>query len=692
MRLHRPGRTLWSIAALALPALAVAPGASIGATAAAATAPAPAFARVIVKFKADGALARESTLAARDPDRAPVQHAARLAQRTGMALTDGYAIAPRTQVLFAKGIGSAQLVQRLQLDPDVEYAEVDQRVKIAVAPNDPLYPNGLPASTPAVGQWYLRANGPSASGTTASAINAEAAWDKTKGSPAIVVAVLDTGVRFDHPDLAGKLLPGYDFVSADGDGSFTSANDGNGRDADPSDPGDWVTQAEHDATNGPLAGCEVGSSSWHGTQTSALIGALTNNGVGMAGVGRNVRILPVRVLGKCGGFTSDVIAGMYWAAGIAIPASPSTLGTAPANPFPAQVLSLSLGSPAATCSTLYQTAIAAVRAAGASVVVSAGNDEGLAVGQPANCPGAIGVGGLRHTGTKVGFSDVGPQIAISAPGGNCVNLSGPCLFPILTATNSGTTVPAANTYSDANNPSVGTSFSAPLVAGTVALMLSVNPTLTPANVQSILQTSAAPFPVRPSGSSIPQCLPPSATIQDECYCTTSTCGAGMLDANAAVTAVTAPATTQPLIFATPAAPAPNVAIALDGSTSVLATGRTIANTGYKWTLVDPGGIASLAGVVPAIGPTATVNTIGEGRFTVQLELTDSNNVATTKRLTVTVANPPANPNGGPIAPGSGGGGALSWPWLALLALALLPLGQHNKIAPQRVKTPARRRV
>lgn len=139
MKLHRPGRTLWSIAALALPALAVAPGASIGATAA----PAPAFARVIVKYKADGALARESALVARSADRAPVQHAARLAQRTGIALTDGYAIAPRTQVLFAKGISSAQLVQRLQLDPDVEYAEVDQRVKIAAAPNDPLYPNGL---------------------------------------------------------------------------------------------------------------------------------------------------------------------------------------------------------------------------------------------------------------------------------------------------------------------------------------------------------------------------------------------------------------------------------------------------------------------------------------------------------------------------------------------------------------------
>jgi serine protease len=267
------------LAVLALPALAAAPSDSVTPTSLR-RASTPMVdvrdARVIVKYKADGALMRESTLSARDPDRAVVQHAVRMSQRLGVALRDGRAIAPRTQVLKASNMSSVALVARLQADPDVEYAEVDERMRITAAPNDPRYAGGQPPNiTPTVGQWYLRA--PNA--TIDSAINAEAAWDTTKGSPAIVVAVLDTGVRPDHPDLVGKLVPGYDFVSADGDGSFTSSNDGNGRDADASDPGDWVTSDET-AAGQPLEGCDVSDSSWHGTQTSALIGAATDNGVG----------------------------------------------------------------------------------------------------------------------------------------------------------------------------------------------------------------------------------------------------------------------------------------------------------------------------------------------------------------------------------------------------------------------------
>jgi serine protease len=429
------------LAVLALPALAAAPSDSVTPTSLR-RASTPMVdvrdARVIVKYKADGALMRESTLSARDPDRAVVQHAVRMSQRLGVALRDGRAIAPRTQVLKASNMSSVALVARLQADPDVEYAEVDERMRITAAPNDPRYAGGQPPNiTPTVGQWYLRA--PNA--TIDSAINAEAAWDTTKGSPAIVVAVLDTGVRPDHPDLVGKLVPGYDFVSADGDGSFTSSNDGNGRDADASDPGDWVTSDET-AAGQPLEGCDVSDSSWHGTQTSALIGAATDNGVGMASVGRNVRVMPVRVLGKCGGFMSDVVAGMYWAAGINIP---STFGTGPANPFPAKVLNMSLGSATATCGPTYQAAFDALFAAGASVAVSAGNDAGLTVGQPANCNHAIGVGGLRQTGTKVGFSDVGPLISISAPAvANCGRTQArPIVLPTCSLTRATVTTPSA---------------------------------------------------------------------------------------------------------------------------------------------------------------------------------------------------------------------------------------------------------
>ncbi len=427
--------------------------------------------------------------------------------------------------------------------------------------------------------------------------------------------------------------------------------------------------------DGPLRGqgCEVSDSSWHGTQTAALIGAATDNNIGMASVGRNVRVMPVRVLGKCGGFMSDVIAGMYWAAGITIPATTSTglsLGAAPSNPFPAKVLNLSLGSDTTTCGASYRDAVNAVVAAGASLVISAGN-AGLAVGQPANCTGAIAVGALRHTGTKVGFSDLGTQIAISAPGGNCVNDAGACLYPILTAINTGTAGPGANTYSDSFNISVGTSFSAPLVAGAAALMLSVNPTLAPSQVRTMLRATARAFPSTGGEPGTGTCQPPGATEQLECYCTTTTCGAGMLDVRAAVLAVPAPSSTQALAFATPAAPAPGGTVTLDGSTSVPANGQTI--TGYQWTLVDGGGIATLG--TPSNASTVTVTTSGGGTFIVRLAVTDDGGgPATVVDLAVTAAVPVTDP-----PPSSDdGGGALSWPWLLALGVAVAALRPRRR--------------
>jgi serine protease len=489
-------------------------------------------ARVIVKFRQSAPIVRKRALTAKASAAEALAVAAARAEalsfRLAMKLNAGRALDERTQVVHGIGLSSAELAARLAAEDDVEYAVPDRRRFHMAVPNDPLFAQGPTISGssggPATGQWYLRAP----AGEIASSINAANAWDLTIGDPSIVIAVLDTGVRTEHPDLAPKLLPGYDMVR-----DVDRANDGDARDNDASDPGDWVTSAETNDADGPFHQCDTQNSSWHGTMTSSLIGAATNNGTGLSGIAWNARILPVRVLGKCGGFDSDIVAGIRWAAGLSIPG-------VPVNATPARVINMSLGSSGA-CPPVYIDAATAVttKSNPAVLVAAAGNSAGHEVGTPANCPGFIAVAGLRHVGTKVGFSDLGPEVTISAPGGNCVNSAGlPCLYPILAASNSGTTTPVSSTYTDSFRRSVGTSFSAPLVAGVAALMLSVNPSLTPAQVKAALQSSARPFPanVVTNGVAVAACVAPSNDDQLECVCTTSTCGAGMLDAAAAVLA------------------------------------------------------------------------------------------------------------------------------------------------------------
>ena len=390
----------------------------------------------------------------------------------------------------------------------------------------------------------------------------------------------------------------------------------------------------------------------------------------MASVGRNVRILPVRALGKCGGFLSDVVSAMYWAAGLPIPSG--IPGTAvPANSNPARVINLSLGSSGVCAGSLYESAVAAVTAAGVLVVAAGGNENGLAAGKPANCAGVVGVAGLRQTGSKVGYSNIGPELSVAAPAGNCVTVSGLCLFPLLTTTNSGTTTPVNNTYSDGVDASLGTSFSSPLVAGTAALMLSINPALTPTQVRTMIRSSARPFPTTGGAPGTVACQAPSATEQLECYCTNTTCGAGMLDAAAAVTLAAASRTTAALVYATPAAPTPGASVILDGTTSIAAAGRTISS--YQWSLVGVSSIATLQ--TPTNGSTATVNTTGEGSFTVRLTVTDSTGAQASTDRTVTVA---AAAVSGGSGGGGGGGGALSLIWMLGLALAIAALRPRRR--------------
>ena len=187
---------------------------------------------------------------------------------------------------------------------------VDQRRRALRVPTDPLFASG-PASGrgPDVGQWYLRAP----AGEAARRSMPRPPGTASPAAPAVVVAVLDTGVLADHLDLPGQVLPGYDMIS-----DRATANDGDGRDADAADPGDWIT-APRTAPRRRFPGLRRSPSSWHGTKIAGIIGAAADNGLGMAGTAFGVKILPVRVLGKCGGFDSDIPAGMRWAAGLDMP-------------------------------------------------------------------------------------------------------------------------------------------------------------------------------------------------------------------------------------------------------------------------------------------------------------------------------------------------------------------------------------
>jgi len=634
--------------------------------------------QVIVKFKADGDTVRVHALSAR-ADGAAVRsalggRATALGVRVGRPLQAGAAVGERVQVVKASGISAEALAAQLAADPEVEYAVPDVKVRRAAAPNDPYYLTGPAVNVvtqvggPASGQWYLRA--PTA--TVVSSLDIESAWSRTTGTAAVVVAVLDTGVRKDHPDLFGRLLPGYDFVT-----NSVVANDGDGRDADPSDPGDYTTATENSDRNGTFYQCDpqglgqavATSSSWHGTSTASLVGAATNDGVGMAGAAPRVKILPVRVLGKCFGSSSDILAAMRWAAGIHVDGVPD-------NTTPAKVLNMSLGG--GSCDTAYQDTVTQVIAAGATIVAAAGNSDGGPLEAPASCTGVIGVVALRHIGTKVGFSSLGAGSVISAPGGNCVNTSGACLYPILAASNTGTTVPGISTWSDSFNSTVGTSFSSPLVAGVAGLIASVQASLTPAQVKSYLTSTVRPFPTTGAGQGIQQCqAPATGVVQDECYCNTSYCGAGMLDAGRALAAVVRDFGTPPTarITTTATTLAAGDTLTLSGSTSTESSGAAITN--FQWSVASAGAGITAVPSGSVTNPTVALSPTSGGQFTVALSVLDSQGKANQEQRTFTVSGPVASSGGGG---GGGGGGALSLPWLLLLALAVLML---FRTAPRR---------
>jgi serine protease len=366
-------------------------------------------------------------------------------------------------------------------------------------------------------------------------------------------------------------------------------------------------------------------SSWHGTRVSGMLGALTDNAVGVAGLTWGPKILPVRVLGKCGGFDSDIIAGMRWAAGLAVPG-------VPLNPTPARVLNLSLGGQS-DCSAAYMTAITDITGQGASIFASAGN-EGGPIDEPANCPGVVGVTAVRHVGTKVGFANVSgfqttggvrADVSLAAPGGNCYNLTGACLFSLDTTTNAGTTTPDTSatgyTYTNQTNFNVGTSFSSPIAAGIAALMYSVNSSLTPALLLARLKSGAGPFPniaTDSTGAAIPMChvaASPTDLQTIECNCTTTTCGAGLANAPGAVAEALRPIA----VISVSGTNANGQTVNFSVTGSAAADGRSL--TSYAWAITAFSSVASPT-LGAATGTTSSLVIPACGSVTVQLTVTD----------------------------------------------------------------------
>ncbi|ROQ35531.1 serine protease [Streptomyces sp. PanSC19] len=354
-----------------------------------------------------------------------------------------------------------EVMNAFRADPSVASVEPDVRAyAMAVTPNDTDYAK----------QWDLfEATG---------GMNVPAAWDKTTGS-GVTVAVIDTGYAA-HSDLASNVIAGYDFISTSAD-----ARDGNGRDADAKDEGDW------NATDGECGtGSKASTSSWHGTHVAGTIAAVTNNTKGIAGIAYNAKIQPVRVLGKCGGSSSDIADAITWASGGSVPG-------VPANPNPAKVINMSLGGASSTCPSVYQTAINGAVSRGTTVVVAAGNSNANASGfTPANCSGVITVASTNRAGARSYYSNYGTIVDVAAPGGetrNATDTPGTVTTPenaIYSTLNSGTTVQSTETY----KPYQGTSMAAPHIAGLAALLKSAKSTLTPADIESTIKNTARPLP------------------------------------------------------------------------------------------------------------------------------------------------------------------------------------------------------
>lgn len=386
---------------------------------------------------------------------------------------------------------NTRLIEALKRYNLIEAIEPDIHITASLVPNDPYFSQ----------QWGLF--------SAAAGINAQDAWDITQGTGA-VIAVADTGY-VPHPDLNNNLLPGYDMIS-----SSSSARDGDGRDGNAIDEGDYTT----------FWTCGYSSnSSWHGSHVAGIANATADDGIGITGVAPQAKHVPVRVLGTCGGSLSDIADGVLWSAGLPVAGLPT-------NNNPADVINMSLGG-AGSCPGFMQDAINAATEAGSVVVVAAGNENTDASGSvPANCDNVITVASVGVDGSRASYSNYGNVVDIAAPGGG--NGDG-----ILSTIDSGSQGRAGAAYAKYQ----GTSMAAPQVAGVVALMRSANAALSPQDIETVLKSTARPFVGSCDG-----------------------CGTGLVDAHAALLAVTGGEPTDPT---DPTDPVPVIeTVTYGGSTNI----------------------------------------------------------------------------------------------------------------------------
>ncbi|MDY4342027.1 S8 family serine peptidase [Xanthomonas sp. LF07-6] len=384
-------------------------------------------------------------------------------------------------------------INELKADPSVVSVQVDRlyrrldeasvRLPAAIAaaasttPNDPAY---------AKLQWNFH--------DPVGGVNTEQGWTRSTGK-GVVVAVVDTGVVKDNPDLAANVLPGYDMITD----HRVSRRDTDGRVAGGYDLGDWV-EADYCTALG-ASGNAPAPSSWHGSHVSGTIAQVTNNNLATAGLAYDAKIVPVRVLGSCGGFGSDIADGMLWAAGLPVAGLPT-------NPNPAEVINMSLGSGAPdTCPQIYQDAIDQINAKGTIIVVAAGNSNANAATYTmSSCNGVISVGASRVNGGRASYSNYGTRVDIAAPGGGG-DVDGNPNGYIFQVINGGTQSPTGDWQIGGM---AGTSMASPHVAAAVAMVQSVAKTpFSWTGMRDLLRASARPFPV-----AIPTSTPIGAGILD----------------------------------------------------------------------------------------------------------------------------------------------------------------------------------